>query len=147
MVRWRVDGRLEFLGRVDDQVKIRGYRIELGEVQAVLASEPGVAHAVVVARDDDPAMSGGKRLVAYVVPARTDAGTGGRCGVDVGAVRAHVADALPDYMVPSAVVVLDALPLTSNGKLNRKALPAPDFAGLVLAAGRGPRTPDRGTAV
>ncbi|AVT28964.1 non-ribosomal peptide synthetase [Plantactinospora sp. BC1] len=117
--RWRADGILDFLGRVDDQVKIRGFRIELGEVEAVLARHPGVRQAaVVVHRDADLT-----RLAGYVVPA---AGP-----LDPAEVRAHAAEALPDYMVPSAVLVLDGpLPLTANGKLDRRALPAPDWAAL-----------------
>ncbi|MGX7673493.1 amino acid adenylation domain-containing protein [Plantactinospora sp. DSM 117369] len=117
--RWRADGILDFLGRVDDQVKIRGFRIELGEVEAVLARHPGVRQAaVVVHRNADLT-----RLAGYVVPA------GGP--LDPAEVRAHAADLLPDYMVPSAVLVLDGpLPLTANGKLDRRALPVPDWAAL-----------------
>ncbi|MBK1783698.1 non-ribosomal peptide synthetase [Prauserella cavernicola] len=114
-VRWRADGQLEFLGRADDQVKLRGFRIELGEVESVLRTAPGVGTCAVVVREDE----GERRLVAYLVPARDTA-------PDQDAVRAHVAAALPEYMVPTSHVVLDALPLGATGKLERAALPAPE---------------------
>ncbi|MFJ1675389.1 amino acid adenylation domain-containing protein [Streptomyces sp. NPDC088251] len=126
MVRWRADGTLEFAGRADAQVKVRGFRIELGEVESALASFDGAAQTVVVVREDRP---GDKRMVAYVVPV---AGA----GFDTAAIRSHVAAILPDYMVPSAFVSLEALPLTLTGKLNRSALPAPDYSS---GGGQGPR--------
>ncbi|MDV3126106.1 amino acid adenylation domain-containing protein [Mycobacterium sp. 21AC1] len=113
LVRWDDDGQLQYLGRADEQVKIRGYRIELGEVQAALARVDGVDQAVVIAREDRP---GDKRLVGYIT------GT-----ADPAATRTVMAERLPAYMVPVAVVVLDALPLTVNGKLDKRALPAPEY--------------------
>ncbi|WP_241385590.1 non-ribosomal peptide synthetase [Rhodococcus sp. CH91] len=118
LVRWRVsetDGAvLDYLGRTDDQVKIRGFRIELGEIETVLGGHPEVTAAAVVVREDEP---GRKRLVAYA------SGT-----ADPDTLRVYVADRLPDYMVPAVTVVLDELPVTRNGKIDRKALPEPVFA-------------------
>ncbi|NBF11896.1 non-ribosomal peptide synthetase [Pseudomonas sp. Fl4BN1] len=115
LARWRNDGSLEYLGRNDDQVKIRGFRIELGEIQARLADCAGVREAVVIAREDSP---GDKRLVAYVIarPGATPSAT---------QLREQLRHSLADYMLPSAFVLLDAWPLTTNGKLDRKALPVP----------------------
>ncbi|CAM00629.1 CDA peptide synthetase I [Saccharopolyspora erythraea NRRL 2338] len=117
LVRWRRDGVLDFAGRADDQVKISGFRIELGEVEAVLARHPGVAQVAAVVREDRP---GDRRLVGYVVG-----------DAEPAELRRHVADALPDHMVPAAIVPVDALPLMPNGKLDRNALPAPDLGAAV----------------
>ncbi|MET3381408.1 amino acid adenylation domain-containing protein [Variovorax paradoxus] len=113
LVRWNNEGQLEYLGRIDHQVKVRGFRIELGEIEAQLQAQPEVREAVVVA-NEGPA---GARLVGYV---------SGQ-GIDTATLRERLAEALPDYMVPSVIVVLDALPLNANGKVDRKALPAPEF--------------------
>ncbi|NWE30415.1 amino acid adenylation domain-containing protein, partial [Pseudomonas gingeri] len=115
--RYLPDGTIEYLGRNDDQVKIRGLRIELGEIQARLVRHPAIDEAVIVAREDVP---GDKRLVAYY--------TGEALAVEV--LRVHLLENLPDYMVPAVFVHLDALPLSPNGKLDRKALPAPDSSAL-----------------
>jgi mycobactin peptide synthetase MbtF len=137
LVRWTGDGELVFAGRADGQVKVRGFRVELGEIETALARQRGIAQAVVTPREDQP---GERRLVGYVVPdGREPSGRepSGRERV-AQQVRNRAAEVLPDYMVPAAIVVLDALPVTPNGKVDRKALPAPDFAGKV--AGRAPRT-------
>ncbi|MFC6335254.1 amino acid adenylation domain-containing protein, partial [Pseudomonas karstica] len=121
LARWLADGTLEYLGRNDDQVKIRGVRIELGEIETCLGQLPGIQEAVVLAREDQP---GEPRLVAYFTEnPQIDAHA-------VGDIRAHLVAHLPDYMVPVAYVKLDVLPLTANGKLDRKALPKPDMAAV-----------------
>ncbi|MGW8776039.1 amino acid adenylation domain-containing protein, partial [Streptomyces sp. NPDC055794] len=129
LVRWLPDGELEYLGRVDTQVKIRGLRIEPTEIEAVITERPHLARAAVIVREDRP---GDRRLVAYVVPEP------GRT-VDAAALRAELRETLPDHMIPTAFVVLDALPLTINGKLDRKALPAPDYS--ARTSGRAARDP------
>ncbi|OBK66026.1 hypothetical protein A5653_20030 [Mycobacterium colombiense] len=124
LVRWGTDGQLRYMGRADEQVKIRGYRIELGEVRAALAELDGVEQAVVIAREDRP---GDKRLVGYVT------------GIaDPAELRIRLAERLPDFMVPAAVVVIDALPLTPNGKLDTRALPAPGYQNAGYRAAAGP---------
>lgn len=127
VVRWNRKGELVFLGRADQQVKLRGFRIELGEVENALASYPSVARAVVVLHDEE-------HLVGYVVPT-TDAEIDGL----LAAVSDHVRERLPEYMVPSAIQMLAELPLTDNGKVNRRALPDPEFRSEI--SGRSPRTP------
>ena len=125
LARYRPDGTLEYLGRLDHQVKVRGFRIELGEIETALAEYPGIRQAVAVARD-------GARLVAYVVPGRPEPGL-------ADSLRAHLRRRLPEYMVPSTFAVLDALPLTSNGKVDRLRLPTPEPARPAAAVA--PETP------
>jgi amino acid adenylation domain-containing protein len=126
--RSHTGGQLEYLGRSDDQVKLRGFRIELGEVEVVLAAQDGVSQAAVMVREDQP---GDKRLAGYVVPAPGAV-------LDPAGLREACGRVLPGYMVPAAVTVLDGLPLNANGKLDRKALPAPEYA---AGGGRAPATP------
>jgi amino acid adenylation domain-containing protein len=133
LVRWADDGTLEYLGRADDQVKVRGFRIELGEIESALAALPGVGRAVAVVRED---AAGDRMIVAYVVA--EDPSAAGR--PDPAALRDALAGTLPEYMVPSAFVPLDEIPLMPNGKLDRKALPDPEFTGA-LGSGA-PRTPE-----
>ncbi|HYT33362.1 MAG TPA: amino acid adenylation domain-containing protein, partial [Thermoanaerobaculia bacterium] len=131
LARFRSDGAIEFLGRIDHQVKVRGFRIELGEIESALSACPGIVQAVCLARDDG---AGDKRLVAYVVP---------EPGLDpsVNEIRASLKRTLPDYMVPAAFVVLESLPLTANGKLDRRRLPVPEKSHGAAAEQIAPRTP------
>ncbi|MEI1422792.1 amino acid adenylation domain-containing protein [Bacillus cabrialesii] len=129
VARLRADGSLDYVGRADHQVKIRGFRIELGEIEAALVQHPQLEDAAVIVREDQP---GDKRLAAYIIPSSSET-------FETAELRKYAAERLPDYMVPSAFVMMKELPLTPNGKLDRKALPAPDFAAAVT--GRGPRTP------
>ncbi|MDX3544048.1 amino acid adenylation domain-containing protein [Streptomyces europaeiscabiei] len=128
LARWTADGRIDYLGRADDQVKIRGFRIEPAEIEAALTTHPQVGQAQVTVHQDGPR----KLLVAYVVPVPGTA-------PDPALLRAHVAGRLPDHMVPAAVVALERFPQLANGKLDRSALPAPDFS--ALSSGRAPATP------
>jgi acyl carrier protein len=132
LARYLPDGNLEYLGRIDHQVKIRGYRIELGEIEAVLDQHPSVRGTVVSVRED---ALGDKQLVAYVVPASQTQGL-------LPELRGYLQKKLPAYMVPSTFTLLDEVPLTPNGKVNRKALPAPDPSGFRAEdAYAEPRTP------
>ncbi len=131
LVRWLPDGQLEFLGRIDGQVKIRGHRVELGEIEAALAQHPDVRACVVLARRD----AGGQQLAAYVVLAEGAQPQGCQARL-----AQHLSGLLPDTMVPSAFVVLPALPLTSNGKIDRAALPAPDLQALARSEHVAPRS-------
>ncbi|MFJ5779588.1 amino acid adenylation domain-containing protein [Streptomyces sp. NPDC093094] len=127
LARWDEDGRLVYAGRADTQVKVNGIRLDPTEIETVLARHPAVGGAAVVVREDP---AGGGRLVGYVAPA-------GDTGVPVADLRRYTAERLPDYMVPALFVVLDRLPLTANGKLDRAALPEPEFTGTEYRAPRG----------
>ncbi|WP_413206153.1 amino acid adenylation domain-containing protein [Rhodospirillum sp. A1_3_36] len=129
LVRRVTDERIEFLGRIDHQVKIRGFRIELGEIEAALRSRDGVRDAIVLAREDAP---GDKRLVAYVL-------SNGAAAPDAATLRAGLKEAVPSYMIPAAFVMMDAFPLTPNGKADRRALPAPEKG--AAAGNTAPATP------
>ncbi|HEU4322016.1 MAG TPA: amino acid adenylation domain-containing protein, partial [Roseiflexaceae bacterium] len=135
LVRRRADGAIEFVGRADGQVKLRGFRIELGEIEAVLARHPLVAEALVLVRGEE-----NPRLVAYVVPTQEWRTESGEPGTEDAELNTHLAERLPEYMVPSAIVTLERFPLTPNGKVDRKALPEPAYQseGAALVA---PRTP------
>jgi acyl carrier protein len=124
---YQPDGNITFLGRIDDQVKIRGFRIELGEVEAILSQHPAVHEAIVMVREET---SGDRRLVAYVVPRPEQPPT-------VSTLRRFLREKLPEYMVPAAFVLLEQLPLTRNGKVDRRALPKPERQGAFVA----PRSP------
>jgi natural product biosynthesis luciferase-like monooxygenase protein/amino acid adenylation domain-containing protein len=130
LARFLPDGNIEYLGRLDHQVKIRGFRIELGEIEAAMTALPAVREAVVMARKDSPDQV---RLVAYLVPLNSTT-------IDPSTLRGTLLQSLPEHMVPSHFVVLDRLPLTANGKLDRHALPAPDVAALALSTYMAPST-------
>ncbi|MCU1258786.1 MAG: amino acid adenylation domain protein, partial [Bryobacterales bacterium] len=134
LCRWLPNGDIQYLGRLDHQVKLRGFRIELGEIESTLDKHPAVQRSVVVVREDEPGMP---RLVAYVVSQAGETLSGET-------LKQHVRESLPDFMTPSIVVELEEFPLTPNGKINRKELPAPDYAGEHAGAGGdyiAPRTP------
>ena len=115
-MRWLADGTIEFLGRMDHQVKVRGFRIELGEIETALHQHEAVKEALVMVREDSP---GDKRLAAYLVVEGE---------VDAAELRSHLKAKLPEYMMPSAFVMLDSFPLTPNGKIDRRALPVPEYS-------------------
>ncbi len=129
--RYLPDGNIEYLGRIDNQVKIRGFRIELGEIEALLASHPQIWETVVIVRDDT---TGDKRLVAYIVPQSEKT-------ITINEIRQFLKAKLPDYMIPNAFVILDALPLTANGKIDRRALPPPESSSEPSDKYAAPRTP------
>ncbi|WP_442937364.1 non-ribosomal peptide synthase/polyketide synthase [Nostoc sp.] len=131
LARYLPDGNIEYLGRIDNQVKIRGFRIELGEIEAVLSQYEDVQVCCVIAREDTP---GDKRLVSYIVPQPEQTPT-------VSVLRQFLKSRLPEYMLPSAIVILESLPLTPNGKVNRRALPAPEPSSEFLEKYVAPRTP------
>ncbi|WP_262418133.1 non-ribosomal peptide synthetase [Streptomyces sp. SP2-10] len=130
IVRWSADGELHFVGRADDQIKIRGFRVEPAEIEARLTAHPGIAEAVVSLYED----AGRKRLAAHLVPA------GAATVPSAAELRAHLAAGLPDYMLPAAFVTVPELPLTGNGKVDRRRLPAPDWSAGGERAHRAPRT-------
>ncbi|MEH2102809.1 MAG: amino acid adenylation domain-containing protein [Nostoc sp.] len=132
LARYLPNGDLEYLGRIDNQVKIRGFRIELGEIEALLAAHPNVWESVVVVQEDEP---GNKHLVAYVVSNQKQSLT-------VAQLRRFLSEQLPSYMVPGAFVMLESLPLTSNGKVDRRALPAPESREGIEVSFVAPRTPE-----
>jgi amino acid adenylation domain-containing protein len=132
LVRWKMGGELVFLGRTDHQVKVRGFRIEAGEIEACIAKHPEVKETAVVAREDG---KGSRYLVAYVVPRAVRAGQAGPLPSNL---RTHLQQSLPEYMQPSAIVRLEELPRTPNGKVDRKALPAPDLSRMAAASQVGP---------
>jgi amino acid adenylation domain-containing protein len=136
LARYAADGSIEFLGRIDHQIKLRAFRIELGEIETTLLQHAAVREAVVICREDQP---GDRRLVAYLVPREADAARGAEL---VSALRGELQSRLPEYMVPSAMVLLPSLPLTANGKIDRAALPPPDAVRPAMDAPFvGPRTP------
>ncbi len=135
LARYRSDGALEFLGRIDHQVKIRGFRIELGEIEAQLLAHNKIKEAVVLAREDQP---GDKKLVAYLVLSESVVDQHDEV---VNLLKVHLKQALPDYMVPSAFVVLDAMPLSANGKLDRQRLPLPNWGGQAVLSYEAPQNP------
>ncbi|QMS92432.1 NcpA [Nostoc edaphicum CCNP1411] len=131
LARYLPDGNIEYLGRIDNQVKIRGFRIELGEIEATLSQHPHVQASCVIAREDTP---GDKRLVGYIVPQP-------QVTLTISELRSNLKKKLPDYMVPSAIVILESLPLTPNGKIDRRALPAPEPSSELLEKYVAPRSP------
>jgi thioesterase domain-containing protein len=133
------NGELRFHGRSDQQLKIRGFRVEPGEIESALSQLPSIEQAVVIGREDSDAAASGRRLVAYVVHSRN--GRDGAATIDPIALREHLGRVLPDYMIPSAFVTIDTVPLTSNGKIDRRRLPAPEQVG-VSAAYAAPTTPE-----
>jgi acyl carrier protein len=118
LARWRADGAIEFIGRNDHQVKLRGFRVELGEIEAQLLRQERIKDAIAIVREDEP---GAKRLIAYVVSEQAGA------ELSIDGMRAQLKAVLPEYMIPSAFVVLERLPLTPSGKVDRRALPAPEM--------------------
>jgi amino acid adenylation domain-containing protein len=123
LTRWKENGEIEFLGRVDHQVKVRGFRIEPGEIEAVLSQHPAVRESVVIVRESE---AGDKSIVAYVVAEQDAAGAG---NIKAGELRNHLKERVPEYMIPQSFVALEELPLTENGKVDRRALPAPESGG------------------